>query len=38
MPVAMADGSVRSVSGSIAQEPWNSVLTPAGGEVVGNDW
>jgi prepilin-type N-terminal cleavage/methylation domain-containing protein/prepilin-type processing-associated H-X9-DG protein len=38
MTVALADGSVRTVSGSVSQTTWNSVITPNGGEVVGSDW
>ncbi|MFQ3649239.1 MAG: DUF1559 domain-containing protein [Gemmataceae bacterium] len=36
--VVLADGSVRGVSGSISLRTWNAVLSPAGGEVLGNDW
>ncbi|MBV9126387.1 MAG: DUF1559 domain-containing protein [Planctomycetes bacterium] len=38
MVVGLADGSVRTVSGSMSQLTWNNALTPAGGEVLGNDW
>jgi prepilin-type N-terminal cleavage/methylation domain-containing protein/prepilin-type processing-associated H-X9-DG protein len=38
MQVAMADGSVRSVSPSISQLTFWSACTPAGGEVLGSDW
>jgi prepilin-type N-terminal cleavage/methylation domain-containing protein len=34
----LADGSVRTVRTSVTMRTWNAVLTPAGGEVVGNDW
>jgi len=35
---ALADGSVRTVRTSISLRTWNSALTPAGGEVLSNDW
>jgi prepilin-type N-terminal cleavage/methylation domain-containing protein len=38
MNVGMADGSVRSVSGSISPATWFAALTPAGGETLGSDW
>jgi prepilin-type N-terminal cleavage/methylation domain-containing protein len=38
MNVALGDGSVRSVSGSISATTWYWALTPAGGEVLPNDW
>ena len=38
MPVALADGSVRSISGRMSQVTFWSACTPAGGEVLGNDW
>ncbi len=38
MQVALADGSVRSISGKISAATWAAALTPAGGEPVGNDW
>ncbi len=38
MLVAMSDGSVRSVRGSINNGTWWAALTPAGNEVLGNDW
>ena len=38
MQVAMADGSVRGVSGSISQWTFWAAATPAGGEVVSVDW
>jgi prepilin-type N-terminal cleavage/methylation domain-containing protein len=36
--LAMGDGSVHSVSGSISPATWAAAMTPAGGEVLGNDW
>jgi prepilin-type N-terminal cleavage/methylation domain-containing protein/prepilin-type processing-associated H-X9-DG protein len=36
--VAMMDGSVSSVSISISQTTWNSVITPNDGQVLGFDW
>lgn len=36
--VALADGSVRSVAPSISAATWWGACTPAGGEVLGNDW
>jgi prepilin-type N-terminal cleavage/methylation domain-containing protein len=36
--VALVDGSVRTVSTSISLETWKAALSPAGGEVLGNDW
>jgi prepilin-type N-terminal cleavage/methylation domain-containing protein len=36
--VGLADGSVRGVSSSVSLRTWNAALTPAGGEVLGNDW
>jgi prepilin-type N-terminal cleavage/methylation domain-containing protein len=38
MQVALADGSVRVISGSITPATWAAALTPAGGEVLGSDW
>ncbi len=38
MCVAMADGSVRTVNGSISPATFWAMVTPAGGEVLGNDW
>ena len=35
---ALADGSVRSVSGSVGPTTWWSAMTPAGGEILGSDW
>jgi prepilin-type N-terminal cleavage/methylation domain-containing protein len=34
----LADGSVRTVRTSITLRTWNAALTPAGGEVLGNDF
>ena len=36
--VALADGSVRGLSSGITGTTWWNALTPAGGEVLGNDW
>jgi prepilin-type N-terminal cleavage/methylation domain-containing protein len=36
--VVMGDGSVRGVTSDVSMMTWNSVLTPAGGEIVGPDW
>ena len=36
--VALGDGSVRSVTGSISTATWWFALTPNGGEVLGSDW
>jgi prepilin-type N-terminal cleavage/methylation domain-containing protein/prepilin-type processing-associated H-X9-DG protein len=36
--VALADGSVRFVGSSVNSATWWAVLTPAGGEVPGNNW
>jgi hypothetical protein len=38
MNVGLADGSVRTVSGGISALTWYQALTPAGGEVLSNDW
>src|SRR5262249_27755186 len=35
---ALADGSVRTVSGNISPTTWWSAMTPNGGEPSGNDW
>jgi prepilin-type N-terminal cleavage/methylation domain-containing protein len=35
---AMGDGSVRFVSPNISGQTWWNAITPAGGEVLGNDW
>ncbi|HJT78628.1 MAG TPA: DUF1559 domain-containing protein, partial [Gemmataceae bacterium] len=36
--VALADGSVRLVSGKISKATLRAAFTPAGGEVLGSDW
>ncbi len=36
--VGMGDGSVRMVSTGVSTATWWYALTPAGGEVLGNDW
>jgi len=36
--VAMADGSVRSISGSLSPNTWKQALLPNDGEVMGSDW
>ena len=36
--VCLADGSARGVRTSVTLKTWNAALTPAGGEVTGNDW
>jgi prepilin-type N-terminal cleavage/methylation domain-containing protein len=38
MQVTLADGSVRTLSGSMTGATWWSAVTPAGGEVLGSDW
>lgn len=38
MNVALADGSVRSVSGSISLHTWQCLCNPVDGQVLGNDW
>src|SRR5262249_36135656 len=36
--VGMADGSVRPVGPGVSHKTWKAALTPAGGEILGNDW
>jgi prepilin-type N-terminal cleavage/methylation domain-containing protein/prepilin-type processing-associated H-X9-DG protein len=36
--VALGDGSVRNVSGTISGSTWYAACTPAGGETLGADW
>jgi prepilin-type N-terminal cleavage/methylation domain-containing protein/prepilin-type processing-associated H-X9-DG protein len=38
MNVALADGSVRFVSGSISQATWTSAMLPKDGHPLGSDW
>jgi Protein of unknown function (DUF1559) len=38
MCVALADGSVRTIRGSVSPATFWAMVTPAGGEVLGNDW
>ena len=38
IPVALADGSVRSVAAGIAEALWANVCHPADGQAVGADW
>jgi hypothetical protein len=38
MSVALADGSVRTISPRVSPETFWAAVTPAGGEVLGNDW
>jgi type II secretory pathway pseudopilin PulG len=38
IPVALADGSVRMVADTISPQTWWHACTPAGGEVLGEDW
>jgi hypothetical protein len=38
MNVALADGSVRTVSGGISQSTWDNALQPRDGNVLGSDW
>jgi prepilin-type N-terminal cleavage/methylation domain-containing protein len=38
MSVALADGSVRSLSSGISPATWAAALTPAGGETLASDW
>jgi len=34
----LGDGSVRFVSSAVSSQTWWAALTPAGGDVLGNDW
>jgi len=36
--IALGDGSVRFLTGSVSESTFWSAVTPAGGEVLGNDW
>ena len=36
--VALGDGSVRFLSGTVSESTFWSAVTPAGGEVLGGDW
>jgi type II secretory pathway pseudopilin PulG len=38
MSLLLADGSTRSVDGSISLTTWHAVITPDGGDVPGADW
>jgi prepilin-type processing-associated H-X9-DG protein len=38
MNVAMADGSVRVLSGNISALTWKALVTPADGDAPGDDW
>jgi prepilin-type N-terminal cleavage/methylation domain-containing protein len=38
MNVGLGDGSVRFLSQGLSAQTWASALTPAGGEVFGDDW
>jgi prepilin-type N-terminal cleavage/methylation domain-containing protein len=38
MQAALADGSVRSISGSIKVTTWAALLTPHDGDMIGADW
>jgi prepilin-type N-terminal cleavage/methylation domain-containing protein len=38
MNVTLADGSVRSVAGTISQQTWNLVMQPRDGQTLGSDW
>lgn len=38
MLIALADGSVRTIAPSVAESTYWALVTPAGGEVLGNDW
>ena len=36
--VALADGSARAISSSVANSTWWAIITPSSGEVPGSDW
>ena len=36
MPVAMADGSIRSMTKNISQKTWNYLMQPRDGQVINN--
>jgi hypothetical protein len=36
--VALADGSVRTVTAQISPRTWNAAMQPNDGQVLGNDW
>jgi Tfp pilus assembly protein PilE len=36
--VGMCDGSVRSVAAGLAHTTWKAAMTPAAGDILGNDW
>jgi prepilin-type N-terminal cleavage/methylation domain-containing protein len=38
MQVALGDGSVRALRGTMDPVTWAAALTPSGGEVLGSDW
>jgi prepilin-type N-terminal cleavage/methylation domain-containing protein len=38
LQIALCDGSVRGVNGSLTNQTWYNACTPAGGEVLGGDW
>jgi prepilin-type N-terminal cleavage/methylation domain-containing protein len=38
MPAALADGSVRILSDGMSKNTYWAAVTPAGGEILGNDW
>jgi prepilin-type N-terminal cleavage/methylation domain-containing protein len=38
MNVALMDGSVRSVSGTVTQDTWTTALLPRDGQPLGSDW
>jgi prepilin-type N-terminal cleavage/methylation domain-containing protein len=38
MNVALVDGSVRSLAGSVSQDTWTRLLLPQDGKPLGNDW